>query len=554
MAESPLSRVRNHFKQLKRDRLSYEPYWRDVRDLIVPQRGRGLDARDDENNGQKYDSKRVNSTASRALGILASGMQSGLTSKARQWFLLANPDPDLNRYLPVRQWYDKVQEILEGIFRRSNCYTAFLHTYTEMAAFGQGAMEVLFHPDKSLYCRPRTVGSYYMSTDQWGEVDTYFITEKMTVRQIVLAYGKDNLPQRIKNLWDNGKYEDRFEVVNAFLKHPEDYGVTIGEQYSIASVHYLADAEDRDGFLRKSGFRSWPVMTPRWDVVGGDVYGWAPVRDVISDVRMLQRMESDALKGVAKSVNPPWRIPPELDRKGLNTQPGGLNVVSAMGDQAVAPLFTQQMNIQQLQMKINAVEQNIKEGLYNSLFLALLTQDNPQMTAREVAERHEEKLLMLGPVLERIHYEMLDPMIDRAFLIASEAGLIPPAPPELEGAPTQIEYVSILSQAQKAVGVNRIEQTAAFLGNMAAVYPELRHALDPYRALREYAQMIGAPGVMLRDEEEYQKSVSAEQQAQQQAQQVAVGGEMANAAKVLGDTDLANVQELLAGSLGGNVL
>jgi hypothetical protein len=269
---------------------------------------------------------------------------------------------------------------------------------------------------------------------------------------------------------------------------------------------------------------------------------------------MLQRMESDALKGVAKSVNPPWRIPPELDRKGLNTQPGGLNVVSAMGDQAVAPLFTQQMNIQQLQMKINAVEQNIKEGLYNSLFLALLTQDNPQMTAREVAERHEEKLLMLGPVLERIHYEMLDPMIDRAFLIASEAGLIPPAPPELEGAPTQIEYVSILSQAQKAVGVNRIEQTAAFLGNMAAVYPELRHALDPYRALREYAQMIGAPGVMLRDEEEYQKSVSAEQQAQQQAQQVAVGGEMANAAKVLGDTDLANVQELLAGSLGGNVL
>ena len=554
MAESPLSRVRNHFKQLKKDRLSYEPYWRDVRDLIVPQRGRGLDARDDENNGQKYDSKRVNSTASRALGILASGMQSGLTSKARQWFLLANPDPDLNRYLPVRQWYDKVQEILEGIFRRSNCYTAFLHTYTEMAAFGQGAMEVLFHPDKALYCRPRTVGSYYMSTDQWGEVDTYFITEKMTVRQIVLAYGKDNLPQRIKNLWDNGKYEDRFEVVNAFLKHPEDYGVTIGEQYSIASVHYLADAEDRDGFLRKSGFRSWPVMTPRWDVVGGDVYGWAPVRDVISDVRMLQRMESDALKGVAKSVNPPWRIPPELDRKGLNTQPGGLNVVSAMGDQAVAPLFTQQMNIQQLQMKINAVEQNIKEGLYNSLFLALLTQDNPQMTAREVAERHEEKLLMLGPVLERIHYEMLDPMIDRAFLIASEAGLIPPAPPELEGAPTQIEYVSILSQAQKAVGVNRIEQTAAFLGNMAAVYPELRHALDPYRALREYAQMIGAPGVMLRDEEEYQKSVSAEQQAQQQAQQVAVGGEMANAAKVLGDTDLANVQELLAGSLGGNVL
>lgn len=554
MAESPLTKVRNHLKQLKQERASHEPYWRDVRDYIVPQRGRGLDARDDENNGMKYDTKRVNSAASRALGVLASGMQSGLTSKARQWFLLANPDPDLNRYLPVREWYDKVQEILQDIFRRSNCYTAFLHTYTEMAAFGQGAMEVLSHPDKTLFCRPRTVGAYYMSSDQYGAIDTYFLTEKLTVRQIVLAYGKDNLPQRIKNLWDNGKYEDRFEVVNAFLKHPEDYGVTIGDQYNIASVHFLADADDKEGFLRKRGFRSWPVMTPRWDAIGNDVYGWAPVRDVISDVRMLQRMESDALKGVAKSVNPSWRIPPELDRKGLNTQPGGLNVVSSMGEHAVAPLFTPSMNIQQLQMKISAVEQGIRDGLYNSLFLALLTQDNPQMTAREVAERHEEKLLMLGPVLERIHYEMLDPLIDRAFLLATESGLIPPAPPELEGVPTQIEYVSILSQAQKAVGVNRIEQSMAFLGSMTAVYPELRHAVDPYSALREYAVMIGAPSAMFRDEQEYKETVSAEQQAQQQAQQVAIGGEMASAAKVLGDTDMTNVQQILAGSVGGAVL
>ena len=160
MAEaSPLANVRRHFRQLVADRRSQEPFWRDVKELIAPQRGRGLYSSNAEevNNGEQRDQKRINGTASRALSILASGMQSGLTSKARQWFLLAHPDPELGRYQPVREWYDKVQEVLEGIFRKSNLYSALLHTYTEMAGFGQGALAMFSHPDKTLFCRPYTV-------------------------------------------------------------------------------------------------------------------------------------------------------------------------------------------------------------------------------------------------------------------------------------------------------------------------------------------------------------------------------------------------------------
>ena len=86
---------------------------------------------------------------------------------------------------------------------------------------------------------------------------------------------------------------------------------------------------------------------------------------------MLQKMEADGLKGIAKGVTPPMRIPPELERRGLNMQPGALNVVSSMQEHAVAPLITVQTNIQQLQMKIDRVMEDIRDGLYNSLFLAL---------------------------------------------------------------------------------------------------------------------------------------------------------------------------------------
>lgn len=550
--DRPLDKVKRHFAALKQERHSWEPFWTDAKANFAPERGRflGSSSSSEVNRGSTVlDDKRINGTPSMALSILASGMQSGLTSKARQWFLLTHPDPEVSRYRPVREWFDKVQEILEGVFRRSNVYSALLHTYFEMAGFGTGALMVTSHPDRVIQCRPFTTGTYFLSTDQWNEVDTFFFLEYMTAHQMEREYGKESLPARVEEALNSGHPEKRFGVVNGVFRHPEQYGLPVKEQKPVCSVHFMESGSDYDEpFLRVSHYRSWPVMTPRWDVIDTDVYGVPPTRNIMGDAKMLQRMESDVLKGIAKGVTPPMRIPPELERRGLNLQPGGLNVVSNMNEHAVAPLMVVQSNVQQLQMKIEGVVQTIRDGLYNSLFLALLTQDNPQMTAREVAERHEEKLLMLGPVLERIHFELLDPLITRTFQICVEAGMIPPPPDGIDLGATEIEYVSILSQAQKAVGVNRIEQSVAFLGSMVAVFPELRHALDPFKAYKEYNNMIGVRAGIFATDEEYKKAVAAEKQQQQIAEGAAVAEPLANSAKLMSDTDLTNVRQLLAGT------
>ena len=84
-------------------------------------------------------------------------------------------------------------------------------------------------------------------------------------------------------------------------------------------------------------------------------------------------------------------------------------------------------------MDIQDVRQRINGSFYADLFLMLANATDTRMTATEVAERHEEKLLMLGPVLERLHNELLDPLIDITFNRMIENNLIPPAPPELQG-------------------------------------------------------------------------------------------------------------------------
>lgn len=560
----PINRVRRHFRELVNARMTWEPTWRDVRDLVVPARGRALDGIEnvaEANSGIRKD-KRINGTTSRALKVLSAGIQSGVTSKARQWFVLGNPDQEINSYRPVREWYDEVQVILEGLFRRTNFYSASLHTYEEMAGFGQGAMAILEHPDTVFYCRTFTTGTYWMGADQYGEIDTFFYREVLTVRQMDQRYGKA-LPDSIRSQIGAGRLEEKYAVIVGVFKHPEVYGLPVSALRPVTSVHFMEDMAragaggTNDGFLKVSGYRMWPMMTPRWDVVDADVYGTAPMYDVLADTKTLQAMESDILKGAAKIVTPPMRAPSSIRRQGINSAPGGVTYVDSLAQDAMAPLYTVPLDINSVQAKENLLIQDIKEGLYNSLFLALLMQDNPQMTAREVTERHEEKLLMLGPVLERIHGEYLDPVIQRVFQIAWDAGLIPQPPVELgleEGIPATIEYISILSQAQKAVGVNRIEQSVQFVGTLMAACPEARHMLKPFDLVNQYNEMIGTPTKLFASEQEYDAAVAQEQRQTQMAAEAPVAESMANAAKAIGEANMANVSSLLGGAAGGPML
>lgn len=68
-------------------------------------------------------------------------------------------------------------------------------------------------------------------------------------------------------------------------------------------------------------------------------------------------------------------------------------------------------------MDIREIQERIKIAMYENLFLMISQSDRREITAREIDERHEEKLLQLGPVLERLNDEVLDNLIDRTFSI-----------------------------------------------------------------------------------------------------------------------------------------
>jgi hypothetical protein len=145
----------------------------------------------------------------------------------------------------------------------------------------------------------------------------------------------------------------------------------------------------------------------------------------------------------------------------------------------------------------------VREHFFNDLFLMIL--ERPGMTATEVVERHEEKMLLLGPVIERQEHELLNPLISRVFGILFRSGALPPPPAQIAGGQLKVEYISLLAQAQKMSGARALQSTVGFVGQLAGVLPHSLDRLDADEAIKAFAKMMGAPAKIIRADEQVEK-------------------------------------------------
>jgi hypothetical protein len=189
-------------------------------------------------------------------------------------------------------------------------------------------------------------------------------------------------------------------------------------------------------------------------------------------------------------------------------------------------------------------EDRIRRAFYEDLFLMLANTDRRQITAREVAEKHEEKLLMLGPVLERLHNELLDPAINRTFNILQRNGVLPIPPPELQNRELNVEYISVLAQAQRLVNTGAIDRITEFTGSVAAVWPEARHKVNINQAVDDYAEALGVNPSTIVSDSDAQAAAAAEAQMQQRMAAIEQGETLTNMAKTASETPMGDSNAL----------
>lgn len=528
-------------ESLRAERSSFIPLYRELSDFHLAHRGRFLTS--DRNKGHKRNTKQINNTSRLSTRTLASGMMSGITSPARPWFRLATGDKDLDDMAAVKEWLHQVQQTMYKVFSASNVYSSLHTLYSELGVFGTGAMGVYHDFDNVIWCKPYTVGSYMIGLNGKNVSDTFYREYELSVGQVVKEFGIDNCSNSVKQMWESGNSEAWIKVVHAIEPNDDRDGASpMARDKQTRSVYYEADSSTRQGdnqFLLKSGFDEFPILTPRWDITGEDVYATdCPGITALGDTKALQLAERRKYQAIDKMVNPPLQGPTGLQAQMKGGMPGPDEIV--WHDNVKGGLTSLYQNyrpeINQIKEEIHNVENRIQRSFYEDLFLMLANTDRKQITAREVAEKHEEKLLMLGPVLERLHTELLDPLIDRTFSILQRNGVLPPAPPELNGRELDVEYVSVLAQAQRLVNTGAIDRLAQYTGSLAAIWPEARHKFNAVQSVDEYAAALGVDPAIVNSDDVVAAMAQAEAQAAAQAQAQEQGEQLTNMAKTASET------------------
>lgn len=552
------------YAQLWNERSSFEPYWRDLSDYILPKRSRFEIS--DANRGDRRNQKIIDSTATLAARTLRSGMMSGITSPARPWFRLTMPDSEIAEIGEVKDWLFLVTSRMSTVFLRSNLYNVLPLNYGDIGVFGTGAIvqEEDFDAVTRFYSVP--IGSYMIGQNKKGNPEMFHRDLRMTVRELIDEFGYDNTEERIKQkihwerfshvietLWRTDETEAWIDVGHMIWPNDDYDPSKPGSRFrKFESIYYergysaisgsgaLDVSEHVDRFLRQRGYDRFPVLISRWEVTGEDIYGTdCPGMTGLGDIKSLQVMHKRKAEAIEKMVRPPMAAPSSLRTSKASILPGDITYVDVReGTQGFRPIHEVNPRINELLLDIREHQERIRRAFFEDLFLLLASSDRRQITATEVLERREEKLLALGPVLEQLNQDLLDPLIDNTFDFMQRQGLIPPAPEAIQGQPLKVEYISIMAQAQKLVGIAGIERFASFASQVAQVNPLALDKFDTDQVLDIYADHTAIPPGIVRPDDEVAEIRAQRQQAQEAQAKMEAMQQMSGAAKDLSETKL----------------
>ena len=542
------------------ERETWSSYWQDLSRFFLPSRARFLTT--DNNRGDRRNQHIVDPTATIAARTLASGMMSGITNPARPWFRLTTPDPQLAELDAVKEWLHTVTLRMNTVLSRSNFYEQLPTHYGDLGVFGTAALIIEEDEDRVIRCQSFPIGSYFLANDAYGRVRTFAREFTLSVSQIVQEFGEDNpnYSQSLKSSIKELAWRDQYTLVHMVTGNPEHNGISEAGPFKPFASYYWESGAGRNetgpsvpkGFLRVAGYDEFPVMASRWQAVGEEAYATdCPGMVALGDVRQLQLGVRRLMQAAEKTISPPLQIPASMRNNKLSFAPSDVTVNPTPG-QPVTPLFEVRFPMGEWDAILGQLRGRINTALFADLFLMLqMDQRNERATAREIQERHEEKLLALGPVLERLNTDLLNPAIDRIFNIMARRGLIPPATADIEGMEMRVEYISLMAQAQKLVGVGGMERFANTATMLAAntQNPAMLDKLDMDQWVDEYGEMLGVPPTVIRSDEDVAEMRQAQAEAAQAMRQAEEAKMQAEAVQKLSQTDTSG-QNALTDILG----
>lgn len=523
-------------------RFSWMEHYSLLETYLLPRRGIFINAAQPTPNsmirGMAVNQAILDPTGTYAMRTCAAGLMSNEMSPSRQWFKLKPALSSRDQAPPdAAAWFEEVESRIAVVMNRSNFYQEAAQMFEDLVTFGTGPM-LIYEDEKDLVrCYTPCPGEYLLSSSSANRVGVFARMFVMTVSALVEMFGLENCPREVQEQWKQKGAALEVERLVAHMIEPnfpvEVSGYSTEDEIGVVPggfpwrETYWCWGLNSEYPLSWGGFLEPPFVVPRWAVTSNDAYGRSVGMDVLPDVLQLQVMTARLAEAEEKLVRPPLLASLDMKNEPSSILPGRITYVQSLSaDKGMRPAYTVAPQIREFGETIALVQQRINKGFFVDLFMGL-EQVTKQMTAFEVAQRNQEKLQVLGPVVERLQNECLAPAIARIFRIMERKLLLPPLPQSLVGVTIGLEYVGVLALAQKAAKTASLERFAQVLGQMQATNPAAADTWDEDMWIREYGQDLFLPSKILRTPEAVVQ-IRAQRAKQMQAQQALAAAQQAS--------------------------
>lgn len=553
---------------LRVNRYSWWTHWRELADYFLPRRYKWLITPNQMGRGSPINQHILDSSGCIFARNLASGLVSGKSSPTAPWFRLKIGHIDSTKTSPISLWLAECERLLYLIFAESNFYNSIATFYYDLVIFGTGAMLIYEDFENVINCINPCLGEYYIDIDGNYRPCIFYREFTMTIDALVKEFGEENVSESILRLFKETSGANRTrEIIVAHSIEPNNdglaakFGFPRDAAYREAYWEWGGSTSPQGGanaeptFLRRRIFMEQPAIIGRWDVVSNDPYGRSPGMDALPDQKQLQLESRRKAQAIDKMVNPPLVADMQLKNQPANLTPGGVTYVAgytASGKPGFSSVYDTRFPVQEITEDLNEVRSRLSQIFFNDVLrTASQYETRSNVTAVEWDLRKSESLIMLGPALERIDNEVLKPVIERVFAIAQRSGILPPAPQEMQGKMMNIEFVSMLAQAQQATQAASIERVLTLAGQIVGVVPEAMDNIDIDYSLDKYSSLLNNDPKMIRSPEALQQIRDQRAKQQQAAQQAEIAQKLAVGAKNLSGADMGGGVNALQAALGG---
>lgn len=534
--------------------------WSDLAEFILPRRSiwltqssGGIPTPNNMTRGREINKSIMDPTATYAARVCSGGLVSGLASPSRPWFKTVPATNDIDT--AGRIWLDETEDRVYKILAGSNFYDSFAQETEDVLVFGTAPCIIYEDEEDIIHCYNPCVGEYFLANGATNRVNGLARRFLQTAAQSVDFFGVDKCPADIKQLWAaKGSNLDQENIIAHFVEPnfgigKDNIGVVPGG-YAWREVYWVY-GNGSPYPLSTRGFHEQPFTVSRWSLQSNDPYGRSPGMDVLPDVMQLQVMTRRMAEAIEKQVRPPLLADMSMKNQPSSSLPGHVTYVASLGPgTGMRPIYDVNPDIAAMAQNIAQIEMRIKTGLFVDLFL-MLDQANKDMTAYEVAAKLQEKLAVLGPVIESM-LGVLKQKLKRVFKIMQRRGLIDPPPDSLKGVPINIEFVSMLALSQKAAATGGLERIASLIGNMTPIFPEAKDLLDADAYLRLMNELLGNQQKVIRSPEQVEQIRQMQQKAAQASATMNSAHAMAQTASVGADAAQTLSQTQVGG--GANAL